>query len=102
MVPVVSFVGRSNSGKTTIIVKVIAELKRRGYRVGVIKHDAHGFEIDHEGKDSWRHKKAGASTVALSSPDKFAVIKDVSIEWTPERIIDSYLNYADIIITESF
>ena len=102
MVPVVSFVGRSNSGKTTLIVKVITELKRRGYRVGVIKHDAHGFEIDHEGKDSWRHKKAGASTVALSSAAKFAVIKDVEKEWPPERIIAAYLSDVDIVVAEGF
>jgi len=102
MVPVISFVGRSNSGKTTLIVKVIAELKKRGYRVGVIKHDAHGFEIDHEGKDSWRHKQAGACTVALSSAEKFAVIKDVEKEWPPERIIAAYLSDVDIVVAEGF
>ncbi len=102
MVPIVSIVGRSGSGKTTLLEKVISELKRRGYRVGVIKHDAHGFEIDHEGKDSWRHKKAGAVTVALSSPDKFAVIKDVKAEWGPERIISSYLSDVDVVVTEGF
>ena len=102
MVPVVSFVGRSNSGKTTLIGKVIAELKKRGYRVGVIQHDAHGFEIDHEGKDSWKHKKAGASTVSLSSAEKFAVIKDVDSEWPPERIIAAYLSDVDIVVAEGF
>lgn len=102
MVPVISFVGRSNSGKTTLIVKVIAALKKRGYRVGVIKHDAHGFDIDHEGKDSWRHKKAGASTVALSSAEKFAVIKDTPSEWPPERIIAAYLTDVDIVVAEGF
>lgn len=95
-------VGKSGSGKTTLLEKVIAELTRRGYTVGVIKHDAHGFEIDHEGKDSWRHKKAGAATVALSSPEKFAVIKDVSPEWPPERIIASYLSDVDVVVTEGF
>lgn len=102
MVPVVSIVGSSGSGKTTLLEKVIAQLKKRGWRVAVLKHDAHGFEIDHEGKDSWRHKKAGAATVALSSPDKFAVIKDVSAEWPPERLIASYLADADIVITEGY
>lgn len=102
MVPIVSLVGKSGSGKTTLLEKVIAELTRRGYTVGVIKHDAHGFEIDHEGKDSWRHKKAGAATVALSSPEKFAVIKDVSPEWPPERIIASYLSDVDVVVTEGF
>lgn len=102
MVPIISFVGKSGSGKTTLAEKVIAELTRRGYRVGVIKHDAHGFEIDHEGKDSWRHKKAGAVTVALSSPEKFAVIKDVDPEWLPERIIALYLGDVDVVVAEGF
>lgn len=102
MVPIVSIVGKSGSGKTTLLEKVIRELTRRGYTVGILKHDAHGFEIDHEGKDSWRHKKAGASTVALSSPEKFAVIKDVKTEWPPERIIASYLSDSDIVITEGY
>lgn len=102
MVPIVSIVGKSGSGKTTLLEKVISELTRRGYSVGVLKHDAHGFEIDHEGKDSWRHKHAGAVTVALSSPEKFAVIKDVPGEWTPERIIASYLTDVDVVVTEGF
>lgn len=102
MVPVVSIVGRSGSGKTTLLEKVIKELTRKGYTVGVLKHDAHGFEIDHAGKDSWRHKKAGAVAVALSCPEKFAVIKDVDEEWAPERIISSYLNDADVVITEGY
>lgn len=102
MVPIVSFVGSSGSGKTTLLVRVIEELVKRGYKVATLKHDAHRFEIDHEGKDSWRHKKAGASTVALSSPEKFAVIKDVKCEWTPERLITSYLMDADIVITEGY
>jgi len=102
MAPIVSIVGKSGSGKTTLLEKVIRELTKKGYSVGVIKHDAHGFEIDHEGKDSWKHKRAGATTVALSSPVKFAVIKDVPVEWPPERIIDSYLADSDIVITEGF
>ncbi|MBI5827315.1 MAG: molybdopterin-guanine dinucleotide biosynthesis protein B [Deltaproteobacteria bacterium] len=102
MPPIVSIVGKSSSGKTTLLEKVIRELCRKGYTVGIIKHDAHGFEIDHEGKDSWRHKKAGAATVALSSPAKFAVIKDVKKEWPPERIIEAHLSDVDVVITEGF
>ena len=102
MAPIISIVGKSGSGKTTLLEKVISELTRRGYSVGVLKHDAHGFEIDHEGKDSWRHKQAGASTVALSSPEKFAVIKDVANEWPPERIISSYFPDVDVVVTEGF
>ena len=102
MVPIVSIVGLSGSGKTTLMEKVVSILAKKGYRVGTVKHDAHYFEIDYEGKDSWRHRKAGASTVALSSPDKFAVIKEVRKEWTPERIINSFINDVDIVITEGY
>ncbi|MEK6790706.1 MAG: molybdopterin-guanine dinucleotide biosynthesis protein B [Deltaproteobacteria bacterium] len=101
-VPVVSIVGTSGSGKTTLVTKIIAELCSRGHRVATIKHDAHGFSIDHKGKDSWRHKQAGASSVAISSPAKFAVIKDVVSEWPPERIIETFLQDADIVITEGY
>ncbi len=101
-VPIVSFVGSSGSGKTTLLEKVISELKRRGYSVGVIKHDAHGFEIDHEGKDSWRHKRAGAEAVILCSPDKFAVIKDTKKEPDPSALANSFLSDYDIVLAEGF
>ena len=102
MAPIISIIGKSGSVKTTLLEMVISELTRRGYSVGILKHDAHGFEIDHEGKDSWRHKQAGASVVALASPEKFAVIKDTSSEWPPERIIASYFTDVDVILTEGF
>ena len=102
MIPIVSIVGKSGSGKTTLLEKVVAELTNRRYRVGTIKHDVHGFEIDYEGKDSWRHKKAGAATVVLSGPDKIAVIKDVEEEWHPDKLISSFIEGADIIITEGY
>ena len=70
MIPIVSIVGRSNTGKTTLIEKLIPELRRRGYRVATIKHNIHGFDIDHEGKDSWRHKKAGARLTVIASPQQ--------------------------------
>ncbi len=76
MIPVISFVGSSNSGKTTLVEQVIKILSDKGIRISLIKHDAHGFEIDHEGKDTWRHKKAGAVRVLISSPAKYAMIAD--------------------------
>src|SRR3990167_5491047 len=76
-IPVVSIVGKSDTGKTTLIEKIIPELTRRGYLVATIKHDVHGFEMDREGKDSWRHKQAGARTTVLSSPWRVAVVADV-------------------------
>lgn len=102
MMPVVSIVGRSGSGKTTLLEKVISELTSRGYAIGTIKHDVHGFEIDYEGKDSWRHKRAGAKTVVLSGPGKIAVMKDVGEEWPPSRLGFSFFDDVDIIITEGY
>ena len=83
-IPVISIVSKKNCGKTTLLEKLIPELKRRGYRIGILKHDIHGFDIDHEGKDSFRHKAAGAEIVAISCPWKLSVIKDVQEEMTPD------------------
>ena len=71
-VPILSFVGRSNSGKTTLIERVIPELVRAGYKVATVKHAGHGFDLDTEGKDSWRHKQAGASLslIHISEPTR--------------------------------
>ena len=76
--PILSFVGHSNSGKTTLIERIIPELIRAGYRIATVKHAGHGFELDTEGKDSWRHKQAGASTVIVISKGSMAMFADVS------------------------
>ena len=102
MPPIISIVGKSDSGKTTLLERLIAEIKNRGYRIGTIKHDTHGFDIDHEGKDTWRHKKAGASTVVISSPNKVAVIKDIAGEKSLDNIAAEYLQDVDIIFTEGY
>jgi molybdopterin-guanine dinucleotide biosynthesis protein B len=100
--PIISIVSKKNAGKTTLLEKLIPEFKQRGYRVGTIKHDVHGFEIDHEGKDTWRHKHAGAVTVAISSPWKVSLIKDVDEELTIDTLVDSYFLDVDIVITEGY
>ncbi|MDO4547616.1 MAG: molybdopterin-guanine dinucleotide biosynthesis protein B, partial [Clostridia bacterium] len=74
-IPVFAFAGYSGSGKTTLIEKLIKVLADGGLRVGVIKHDAHGFEIDHEGKDTWRFKRAGASVCCISGVNNTAMVK---------------------------
>ena len=102
MVPVVSIVGKSNSGKTTLIEKMISELVRRGYRVATIKHNRHGFEIDHEGKDSWRHKQAGARTTVMASPLRVAVVEDVDRDLDIGELVDRYIRNADIVLSEGF
>lgn len=98
----VSFVAKSNTGKTTLLEKVIAELKLRGYRVGVIKHDAHKFEIDHPGKDSHRLTQAGADTMLISSPEKLAVVKKHAESPPIEELITTYFSDVDLILTEGF
>ncbi|MDR3581618.1 MAG: molybdopterin-guanine dinucleotide biosynthesis protein B [Oryzomonas sp.] len=98
----VSFVAKSGTGKTTLLEKVITELKCRGYRVGVIKHDAHRFDIDHPGKDSHRLTQAGADTMLISSPEKLAVIKKHDASPPIEELIAAYFGDVDIVLTEGF
>src|SRR5512139_3427672 len=98
MIPIVSIVGKSDSGKTTLIEKLIAELTNRGFRVATIKHNRHGFEIDHEGKDSWRHKRAGAVITVVASPDRIAVIEDAAKDYELAEIRERYIRDADVIL----
>ncbi len=101
-IPIVSIVGKSSAGKTTLLEKIIPELVKRGYRVATIKHDVHGFEIDHKGKDSWRHKKAGAHTTIISSPLRIALVEDVDHDQTLDEIRKEYIKKVDIILTEGY
>lgn len=101
MVPIISFVGYSNSGKTTFLVKVIEELKKRGYRLGVIKHDGHQFEIDHEGTDTWKHRHAGADVVCIASKQQLAMMQTPVKPLALDEII-SLIDNVDIILTEGF
>jgi molybdopterin-guanine dinucleotide biosynthesis adapter protein len=101
-IPIVSIVGKSNSGKTTLLEKIISNLMARGYRVATIKHNKHGFNIDHEGKDSYRHKKAGALMTVVSSPNQLALIQDVNHDHSFDEIRDKFISGVDIILTEGF
>jgi len=102
MIPAISIVaGQSNTGKTTVLCDIIKELKARGYRVCTIKHDVHGFEIDKPGKDTWKHAQAGADIVAISSPQKLAIIERVEEEYSLDDVIKKISN-VDIIITEGY
>ncbi|MET0515527.1 MAG: molybdopterin-guanine dinucleotide biosynthesis protein B [Nitrospiraceae bacterium] len=102
-VPILSFVGRSNSGKTTLIERVIPELVRHGYKIATVKHAGHGFDLDTEGKDSWRHKLAGASSVIVMSKSSLAMFADVSDQMKVEEVRDRYLDSTyDLIIAEGW
>lgn len=100
--PVISVVGLSKSGKTTFLESLVAELVRRGIRVGVVKHTPHEFQVDKEGKDSFRLRKAGAKTVVLSSPHQIAVISDLKEELPLAQIVERFMAHVDIVITEGY
>jgi len=97
----VSVVGFSGAGKTTLLEKLIRSLVDRGYRVGTLKHDVHGFEMDKPGKDSWRHKRAGASTTLISSPRQLGMVMDVDHDHRPGELRRFFPN-VDIILAEGY
>jgi molybdopterin-guanine dinucleotide biosynthesis protein B len=99
--PIVSIVGFSGAGKTTLIEKLIPRLTQRGLRVGTIKHHKHRFEMDRPGKDSWRHKKAGAAVTIVSSPHQIGMVMDVDHDHRPEELAMIVPN-VDIILTEGY
>lgn len=102
-IPILCFVGRSNSGKTTLIERLIPELVQAGYRVATIKHAGHGFDLDTEGKDSWRHKRAGASSVMVLSKGSLAMFSDITDETKIEELRDRFLDRSmDLIIAEGW
>lgn len=101
-VPILSVVAQaSGTGKTTVMERLIAELTVKGWRVGAIKNDAHRMKIDYEGKDSWRFAQAGAWSVAVLSPESYAVIQRVESSVTP-NFIAAQLKGVDIILIEGF
>ena len=102
MVPVVSIVGRSGTGKTTLLEKLIKELTRRGYTIGTVKHDVHGFEMDKPGKDTYRHFAAGARTVLIASPDRLGLQKRLDAPLTLDQLAERYIDGVDVIITEGY
>lgn len=102
-IPVVSIVGKSDSGKTTFLEKLIAELASRGVRVATAKHHVHDYDIDTPGKDSWRHGRAGAVTTMVSSPEKFSLVSSVEHEMTlPELARVAGDSGCRILLTEGF
>jgi molybdopterin-guanine dinucleotide biosynthesis protein B len=92
-------VGYKNTGKTTLICRLIAMLAERGLRVGTVKHDAHQFEVDHPGRDTWKHREAGALAVAISSASRTAFIEERS---TPLADLLRKFDNMDIVLVEGF
>jgi len=100
--PVVCIVGQSGSGKTTYIEKLIPELKKRGYCLAVIKHHPHDFDIDVEGKDSWRYMQAGSDAAVVSAPHKVGLVRNVDHDLTPDELSTIVGDGFDIVIIEGF
>ena len=100
--PTVSFVGKKKSGKTTVVLGVVRELRSRGHRVAVIKHDTHGFEIDVPGTDTYRFGELGTEVVGISSPDKYVWQNSVSVEPGLMELVRQIAEPVDIVITEGF
>jgi molybdopterin-guanine dinucleotide biosynthesis protein len=100
--PIVSFVGKKKSGKTTVLLGVVGELRSRGYRVAVIKHDVHGFDIDVPGTDTYRFRELGAEVVGISSPDKYVWQNSVSAEPGLMELVRQVSEPVDLVITEGF
>lgn len=100
--PAIAIVGRHNSGKTTLVVKLIAALTERGRDVGSVKHHSHdGFQIDYPGKDSYRQREAGATETVIASPTLMARVKTLTQEVECSQIVKSMPGH-DIIIVEGY
>ncbi len=102
MIPVLSVIGRSNTGKTTFIERLIPVLNTQDIQVATIKHHLHDFESDREGKDSYRHKKAGARIAMIVSPRKVAFTADLERELSLAELISGYVRNVDLVIVEGF
>lgn len=100
-IPYLSIVGFSGSGKTTLMEQLISAFSRRGLRIGSIKHDAHGFQMDHPGKDSYRHKQAGAAVSMIASPHQIGMVRDVDHDHDLEELV-AMLPPVDIVLAEGF
>lgn len=100
-IPVVSVVGKSDSGKTTLMERLIRALTERGYRVGSVKHHVHDFDIDVPGKDSWRHAKAGAAVTLVSSPSKLGMVRQMDHEASLDELL-ALAHDVDILLTEGY
>ena len=102
MLPILLVAGTRKSGKTTLIENLIPIFVKKGYRVATIKHDVHGFEIDIPGKDTFRHREAGARITIISSPDKVAMVEQRDKELDFEEILERFVEDVDFVIAEGY
>jgi molybdopterin-guanine dinucleotide biosynthesis protein B len=100
---IIGVAGFKNSGKTTLVEKLVTTLTQRGYRISTVKHAHHSFDIDHEGRDSFRHRRAGATEVAVVSNSRWAIIHESRGEAEPPlHDILAKLAPCDLVIVEGY
>ena len=101
-VTIISIAGKQNAGKTTLIKDLIPKLKEQGYRVGTLKYNIRKFDIDHEGKDTYKYSNSGADSVAISSQNEFVVMKKTAKPLTLHEIIEAHFNDVDVVLVEGY
>ncbi|MGC8762035.1 MAG: molybdopterin-guanine dinucleotide biosynthesis protein B [Acidobacteriota bacterium] len=99
---VLSIVGKSGSGKTTLLEALLPRLKARGLKVGTLKHDVHGFRMDHEGKDTYRHFAAGADRVVIAGPGETALRERCGEPPAAEALVERFMEGMDLVLTEGY
>ena len=101
-VTIISIAGKQNAGKTTLIKDLIPKLKEQGYRVGTLKYNIRKFDIDHEGKDTYKYSSSGADSVAISTQSEFVVMKKTAKPLTLHEIIEVHFNDVDVVLVEGY
>lgn len=101
-VTIISIAGKQNAGKTTLISNLIPKLKKQGYRVGTLKYNIRKFNIDHEGKDTYKYSHSGADSVAISSQNEIAVMKKSTNPFTLQEIIETHFNDVNVMLVEGY
>jgi molybdopterin-guanine dinucleotide biosynthesis protein B len=101
-VTIISIAGKQNAGKTTLIKDLIPKLKEHGYRVGTLKYNIRKFDIDHEGKDTYKYSSSGADSIAISTQSEFVVMKKTAKPLTLHEIIEAHFNDVDVVLVEGY
>jgi molybdopterin-guanine dinucleotide biosynthesis adapter protein len=99
---IISIAGKQNAGKTTLLKDLIPKLKGQGYRVGTLKYNIRKFDIDHEGKDTYKYSNSGADSVAISTQSEFVVMKKTANPLTLHEIIEAHFNDVDVVLVEGY
>jgi len=101
-VTIISIAGKQNAGKTTLLKDLIPKLKEHGHRVGTLKYNIRKFDIDHEGKDTYKYSNSGADSVAISTQSEFVVMKKTANPLTLHEITEAHFNDVNVVLVEGY